>query len=214
MRVQIPLALGLLVSTGTSTPIDCVRNIFITYRRRQLPQAPNVPRPSTASTTSPTSSTSKPAVTSPHSDAPNVYKPVPAIPSHSNGTSINGVDADRVQQSESSLDLRGYSATADYIKRKPSARPPGALAPKIPGHTSMYDDSPDDLHSADDMRNRPSHRPQQSSEQFRPVDGYSQPHARLHPNDIVGAPAQFARVNDLRHRPSSSSDYIPNCKLH
>lgn len=141
-----------------------------------------------------------------------MYKPVPAIPSHTNGAPTNGVDIGRAHQSDSSLDLRGHSATADYIKRKPSARPPGALAPKIPGYTNMYDGSPVDLHSPDDMRNRPSHRPQQSSEQLRAADGYSQPQTRLRPNDGISGPAPFVRVNDLRHRPSS--DYIPNCKLH
>jgi hypothetical protein len=140
-----------------------------------------------------------------------MYKPVPAIPSHTNGAPVNGVDAGRAQQSDSSFDLRGYTTTADYVKRKPSARPPGALAPKIPGH--VYDDSPVDLSSPDDTRNRPSHRPQQSSEQFRPTDGYLQPHAHLHPNVGINGPAPFARMNDLHHRPSSSSDYIPNCEL-
>ncbi|KAG0704634.1 hypothetical protein DFH29DRAFT_911319 [Suillus ampliporus] len=187
--------------------------------RRQLPQAPTVQpngsngsRPSTASATSPTSPASKSVVTSPHADRPpNVYnKPVPAIPSHTNGTPANGVDAYRLQQSDSSLDVRGYSVTVDHVAPKPSSRPPGALAPNIPGHSNMYDDFPVDPHGTDDTRNRPSHRPQQSSEQFRPVDAYLQPHARLHPHDGINGPAPSARVNDLRHRPSSSSDYIPN----
>lgn len=143
-----------------------------------------------------------------------MYKPVPAIPSYANGAPAHGVDPGHVQQSDSSFDTRGYAVAADNVNPKPSARPPGALAPKIPGHTNMYDDPPLDLHSPDDTRNRPSHRPQQSSEQFRPADSYSQHHARLHPNDGINGPAPFARVNDLRQRPSSSSDYIPNCKLH
>ncbi|OJA08435.1 hypothetical protein AZE42_06554 [Rhizopogon vesiculosus] len=74
----------------------------------------------------------------------------------------------------------------------------------------MYEDSPVDQHSPDVVKNRPSHRLHQSSEQFRPADGYSQPHSRLHPNDVTNSSAPFARVNDLRHHPSSSSEYIAN----
>lgn len=182
--------------------------------RRQLPQAPtvqpngyNASRPSTGSATSPTSSTSRPVVTGSHTDGlPNIHKAVPAVPKHTNGASVNGVDVYRFQQSDSSLDVAGYSVA---VTPKPPPRPPGASPPNIPGHSNMFDDFSID-HSPDDTKNRPSHRPQQSSEQFRPTDAYLQPHARLHPNDVINGPAPSARVNDLRHRPSSSSDYIPN----
>jgi hypothetical protein len=187
-----------------------------TRRRRQLPQAPtaqpngyNGSRPSTGSATSPTSSLSKPGITGFHADGlPNIHKAVPAVPSHTSGASVNGVDAYRLQQSDSSLDVQGYGVT---VAPKPSPRPPGASPPNIPGHGNIFDDFSID-HSPDDTKNRPSHRPPQSSEQFRPADAYSQHHARLHPNDGMNGPAPSARVNDLRHRPSSSSDYIPNCK--
>ncbi|KAG1874382.1 CNH domain-containing protein [Suillus subluteus] len=182
--------------------------------RRQLPQAPTVQpngfngsRPSTGSATSPILSTSKPVATGSHADGlPNIHKAVPAVPSHTNGASVNGADVYRLQQSDSSLDVQGYGVT---VPPKPSPRPPGASAPNIPGLGNMFDDFSID-HSPDDMKNRPSHRPQQSSEHFRPADAYPQPHARLHPNDGINGPAPSARVHDLRHHPSSSSDYIPN----
>jgi hypothetical protein len=47
---------------------------------------------------------------------------------------------------------------------------------------------------------------------LRPADAYPKHHARLHPNDGINGLAPSARVNDLCHRSSSSSDYIPNCK--
>ncbi|KAG1744353.1 hypothetical protein EDD22DRAFT_1005710 [Suillus occidentalis] len=68
--------------------------------RRQLSQAPtmqpngyNGSRPSICSATSPTSSTSKPVVTGFDADVlPNMHKAVPAVPSHTSGASVNGVD--------------------------------------------------------------------------------------------------------------------------
>jgi hypothetical protein len=216
-KLQALHALGQLELMGMSLSIKFHSKSFHhTHRRRQLPQAPTVQpngyngsRPSTGSATSPTSSTSKPVVAGFHADGlPNIHKAVPAVPPHTSGASVNGTDAYRLQQSDSSLDVQGYSVTA---APKSSPRPPGASPPNIPGHSNIFDDFSID-NGPDDTKNRPGHRHQQSSEQFRPADAYPQHHARLHPNDGINGPAPSARVNDLRHRPSSSSDYIPNCK--
>lgn len=126
------------------------------FSRRQLPQAPGPQSPpgfigsrSTGSATSPTSG--KP-IMSPQSDiAPNIYrdKPVPAVPTHLNGDSP-GVD-----------DIR------DQLSRKPSTRPPGALAPTIPGLNGRFDDKLllDMYATEDPLKRRPSH--QQLSGQSR-----------------------------------------------
>ncbi|KAG1770109.1 hypothetical protein EDD22DRAFT_993102 [Suillus occidentalis] len=113
--------------------------------RRQLPQAPTVQpngyngsRPSTGSATFPTSSTSKPVVTDFHADGlQNIHKAVPAVPSHTSGASVNGVDGYRLQQLYSSLDVQGYGVA---VAPKPSPRPPGASPTNIPGHSNIFDD--------------------------------------------------------------------------
>ncbi|KIJ21082.1 hypothetical protein PAXINDRAFT_6862, partial [Paxillus involutus ATCC 200175] len=181
--------------------------------RRQLPQAPSAQpgsyhnsRPSTGSATSPISP-GRPVINSPQSEiSPNLYKPVPAVPavpSQANGNSPVA-DGYRVKSSEGSQDMR------DYMSHTPSARPPGALAPTIPGYHKLFDEtSLVDMYAIDEsQRSRPGHH-QQPSGQLRPADVYSQHHAHLHPNDGMNGTPVPPRVNDLRHQHSSSSDFIP-----
>lgn len=158
--------------------------------RRQLPQAPSPQSPyipSRGSTGSVTSPGSGKPITSPQSDIPpNVHKPVPAVPPLPNG---NGPTVD---------DIRGH------LSRNSSARPPGALAPTIPGYTSQYDESSLlDMYATDDpIRSRPSHQ-QQLSGQSKYGVVYPQANTRLHP-DNSGAP----RAKDYQPQYSSSSDFI------
>lgn len=132
----------------------------------------------------------------PQSDiSPNLYKPVPAVPTHSNGNSP-GVD-----------DIR------EQLSRKPSARPPGALAPTIPGYKGHYsENSLIDLCATDDhLRRRPSHQ-QQLSGQSRYTDAYSHSNLRLHPDNNTDAPLN-PRVGDFQHQPSPSTDFINRMPL-
>jgi hypothetical protein len=68
------------------------------------PNGYNDSRPSTGSASSPTSSTSKPVVSGFYADGLlNMHKAVPAIPSHTSGASVNGVDGYRLQQIAASM---------------------------------------------------------------------------------------------------------------
>ncbi|KAG6381762.1 hypothetical protein JVT61DRAFT_368 [Boletus reticuloceps] len=157
--------------------------------RRQLPQAPAAQstgfmgsRGSTGSVTSPTSG--KP-IMSPQSDiGPNIYKPVPAVPTHPNGMD----------------DFR------DQLSRRPSARPPGALAPTIPGLNSQYDEnSLLDMYSTEDtLRSRPSNH-QQLSGQSRYTDGYPHSNTRPHPDNTPTVPLS-SRAIQPQHSPTT--DFI------
>ncbi|KAH7890997.1 hypothetical protein F5I97DRAFT_117041 [Phlebopus sp. FC_14] len=172
--------------------------------RRNLPQAPSVQlggyhsnQPSIASITSPTLSTTKPAINGIQSEVtPNIHKPVPAVPPYANANGPSpAIDDYRTQPSASNQDIR------DYQVQKVSARPPGALAPKIPGHDFYDESSLLDMYSAEESpKNRLGYR-QQYSDQLRPSDIYSQPHARLPPHDDTNV--------QLNH-PSSSSDFVPH----
>ncbi|KAG6332497.1 hypothetical protein ID866_6590 [Astraeus odoratus] len=125
--------------------------------RRQLPQAPggqlngyHSSHPSTGSATSPATSLGRGPVLTPQLDTyPNVNKPVPAVPQqHAQGTDTYGP-----QRSESSSDIR------DHVSRKPSVRPPGALAPMIPGYSNSYDEaSLLDMYAEEPSKTQSGHR--------------------------------------------------------
>ena len=159
---EVPQALPNTSRPGTAGVDGCVNcgplfhhSHSSIFSRRQLPQAPGPQSPpgfmgSRGSTGSATSPTSGKPIMSPQSDiVPNIYKPVPAVPTHLNGNSL-GAD-----------DIR------DQLSRKSSMRPPGALAPTIPGLNGRYDgDSLVDMYATEDpLKRRPSH--QQLSGQSR-----------------------------------------------
>ena len=126
---------------------------------------------------------------SPQSDiGPNFYKPVPAVPTHPNGNPGAG-------------DIR------DQLSRKSSARPPGALAPTIPGFSGHYDETSllDMYATEESLRKRPSH--QQLSGQSRYTDAYLHANARLHPDSNTNAPL-ISRVKDLQPQHSPPTDFI------
>lgn len=133
----------------------------------------------------------------PQSDVgPNIYKPVPAVPTHSNG---NSPAAD---------DIR------DQLSRKSSARPPGALAPTIPGYHGHYDEnSLLDMYSTEEhLRSRPPPPPPPQSGQSRYADAYPHANARLHPDNSTNAPLN-SRVKDLQLQHPSSTDVISRTSL-
>ncbi|KAG9313170.1 hypothetical protein JVU11DRAFT_6624 [Chiua virens] len=161
--------------------------------RRQLPQAPFPQSPgfigsrgSTGSATSPTSG--KPSVAAHSEVGPNIYKPVPAVPTHSNGSSP-GAD-----------DIR------DHLTRKTSARPQGASAPTIPGLNGHYDENILEMYAGEELARRPTHQ-QQLSGQLRYTDGYPQVNARPHPDNNASAPLN-PRIKDLHPQYSQSTDFI------
>ena len=176
-----------------SKPLFCYSLTSIPSSRRQLPQAPGPQSPgflgSRGSTGSATSPTSGKPLLSPQSDiGPNIYKPVPAVPTHPNGNS------------PSAGDIR------DQLSRKSSARPPGALAPTIPGFNGHYDDSLLDMYAAEEaLRKRPSR--QQLSGQSRYTDAYSLANTRLHPDNNTSVPL-ISRVKELQPQPSPPADSI------
>lgn len=132
----------------------------------------------------------------PQSDiGPNIYKPVPAVPTHSNG---NSTSAD---------DIR------DQLSRKSSARPPGALAPTIPGYKGHYDEnSLLDMYTTEEhLRSRPSHQ-QQLSGQSRYADAYPHANARLHPDNSTNTSLN-SRVKDFQPQQSPSTDFVNSTSL-
>ena len=175
------------------------------HSRRQLPQAPGVQpnghhssHPSTGSATSPTTSVGK---TPPLDALPNLNKPVPAVPMYTNG-SVQGADLyGGTQPADGTSDVR------EYVARKPSVRPPGALAPVIPGlSSSSYDESSlVDLYAEDPQRPYSSHR-QQDPDQLRHSDSFLQPNSRFH-SDVYN---EASRIND--NQSTTSSDPHPHCK--
>lgn len=186
------------MSTGTLFLNHCSAIcVLASFSRRQLPQAPGSHstgfvggRGSIGSATSPVSA--KPTVTSQSDSSPNIYKPVPAVPTLSSTGNSPGVD-----------DIR------DHLSRKPSTRPPGALAPRTPGFNSHYDENSllDLYATADPLGSRPPHAHQLSG-QLRFTDAYS--HANTHslPDNNINVPLN-PRVKDIQpqHSPPPN-DFI------
>lgn len=183
---QIPLAQGHRLLTGMQTRPLFSHSLTSHPSRRQLPQAPSPQSPAFIATRGSTGSATSPASAkpmNPQSDmVPNIYKPVPAVPTHPNGSSPS-VD-----------DIR------DPLSRKSSVRPPGALAPAIPGHNYDENSLLDMYATEEPFKNRPPFQ-QQLSGQSRHVDAYSQANARLHPDNNTSAPS-ISRVV------SPSSDFV------
>ena len=128
-------------------------------------------------------------MTSPQSDiGPNIYKPVPAVPTLSSNGNSPGAD--------------------DHLSRKSSARPPGALAPTIPGLTSHYDENSllDMYTAAESPSNRPSHQHQLSG-QPKYTDAYSHANTRFHPDNNTNVLSN-SRAKDFQPQHSPSTDFI------
>jgi len=102
----------------------------------------------------------------------------------------------------------GTSDVRESVARKPSVRPPGALAPVIPGFsTSPYDESSLlEMYAEDRQKSYSGHRQQDTDH----LDPFSQAVSRYHTGDVYNEAPISSRTND--NQSSSSSDPHPHCK--
>lgn len=92
-------------------------------------------------------------------------------------------------------------------------RPPGALAPTIPGYNGHYDESSllDMYTTEEHSRSRPSQQ-QQVPSQSRYADAYPLANARLHPDNNTNTPLS-SRVKDFQPQRSPSTDFVNRTSL-
>lgn len=101
----------------------------------------------------------------------------------------------------------GTSDGRESVARKPSVRPPGALAPVIPGFsTSPYDESLLEMYAEEPQKSYSGHR-QQDTDQ---LDLFSQAVSRYHTGDVYNEAPISSRTND--NQSLSSSDPHPHYK--
>lgn len=122
----------------------------------------------------------------------NLNKPVPAVPP-------KGMAVTQAVDTHNPLPYEGNTEMRDH--GKPTLRPPGALAPKIPGYSGHFDESSLlDLYAEEPQKPPTGPRPQDMGH-LQP--SYSQPFSRYPASDSFNAASVPSFVNDDR-RPSSA----------
>lgn len=168
--------------------------------RRHLPQTPGVQsngyhggHPSISSVISPAPPIGRMPNNNSHPDSLlNLNKPVPAVPP-------KGMAVTQAVDTHNPLPYEGNTEMRDH--GKPTLRPPGALAPKIPGYSGHFDESSLlDLYAEEPQKPPTGPRPQDMGH-LQP--SYSQPFSRYPASDSFNAASVPSFVNDDR-RPSSA----------